>query len=114
MKYQDINKLDAAIEHIISGTVKHYYSDWKNHDRLKYMCLKGSTERSDKEFILLARTCGTYIIKVADIKAGDDWANTLYNYFHTQETSKYFYVNLNKYECRKINPEQFKKALKTA
>ena len=35
MKYPNIDSLDQRIEAIISRTVKHYYTDWKNYDRPK-------------------------------------------------------------------------------
>lgn len=114
MKYQDINALDQRIEKIIAATVKHYYTDWKNYDRPKYMKCKGSEDRADKELILIARTCGTYLVKVADIEAGDDWANTLIEYYHTQEKADYYYINLKTLEVKKIQPETIKKGIKKA
>lgn len=110
MKYSNINALDSRIEKIISGIVKHYYTDWKNYDRPKYMKFKGSSDRADKELILIARECGTYLIRIADIKAGDDWAVTLYNYFQEQEHGQYYYININKLEAVKIDPATFIKA----
>ena len=109
MKYSNINLLDIRIEKIIDSTVKHYYSDWKNYDRPKYMKFKGSAAAADKRLILLARKCGTYLIRLSDIKDGDSWANTLINYFSTQEKSDYYYIDLLKFECKKIQPESIKK-----
>jgi len=110
MKYNDINLLDARIEKIISSTVKHYYTDWKHYDRPKYMNCKGSTKQTDKELILIVRACGTYLVKLADIKAGDNWANTLIEYYQTQEHADYYYINLRTLEVKKIQPETIKKA----
>jgi hypothetical protein len=110
MKYNNINLLDARIEKIISSTVKHYYTDWKHYDRPKYMKCKGSADKADKELILIARTCGTYLVKMADIKAGDNWANTLIEYYSTQETADFYYINLRTLEVKQIKPEAIKKA----
>ena len=110
MKYKDINEMDLRVEKIIDTTVKHYYTDWKNYDRPKYMSCKGSSRQADKELILIARACGTYLVKMADIKAGDDWANTLINYFQNQEHADYYYLNLRTYEVKKIQPETIKTA----
>jgi len=110
MRYPNIDLLDARIERIIDSTVKHYYSDWKKYDRLKYMCFKGSTDKADKEFILIARSCGTYLVRIADIKAGDDWATTLYEYYQTQEHANYYLINLNRLEVKKIDPATYKAA----
>ena len=110
MKYSNINELDQRIERIISSTVKHYYTDWKNYDRPKYMKFKGSEDQADKEMILIVRACGTYLVRTEDIKAGDDWANTLIDYFQTQERADYYYININKLEAKKIDPATAKKA----
>lgn len=110
MKYNNINLLDARIEKIISSTVKHYYTDWKHYDRPKYMKCKGSADKADKELILIARTCGTYLVKMADIKAGDNWANTLIEYYSAQETADFYYINLRTLEVKQIKPEAIKKA----
>lgn len=107
MKYPNIDALDQRIEKIISGTVKHYYTDWKNYDRPKYMKCKGSADQADKELILIARSCGTYLVRLDDIRTGDDWASTLYNYFQDQEHADYYYININKLEAVKINPATF-------
>lgn len=109
MKYSNINLLDTRIEKIIDSTVKHYYSDWKNLDRPKYMKFKGSSSAADKRLILLARQCGTYLIRLSDIKDGDSWSNTLIDYFSKQEKSDYYYIDLLKFECKKIQPESIKK-----
>lgn len=107
MKYKTINELDQRIENIISRTVKHYYTDWKNYDRPKYMGLKGSDKKEDKKVILIARSCGTYLVRIEDIKNNDDWAVTLYKYFQEQEHATYYYININNYEVKKIDPAAF-------
>ena len=114
MKYTDINILDQRIENIVDRTVKHYYTDWKNYDRPKYMKFKGSSDKEDKDLILIARACGTYLIKTADIKNGDDWANTLYEYFQTQERAIYYHININNLECKLIDPAQYMTEIKAA
>ena len=108
MKYTDIDTLDKAIERIISRTVKHYYTDWKNYDRPKYMSCKASGLKADKELILIARECGTYLVKIADAEAGSDWANTLLEYFKTSEHANYYYINIDKLECKQIDPSTVK------
>jgi len=108
-----IDELDQKIEKIVKKTVKHYYTDWKNYDRPKYMGFKGSNDRKDKELILIARACGTYLLRTADVFK-DDWATTLYEYFQTQERADYYFINLNKLTIKKIDPEAFGKGLKRA
>lgn len=110
MKYSNINELDKRVEKIIDSTVKHYYTDWKHYDRPKYMKFKGSTDKADKEIILIARKCGTYLVRTADIKAGNDWANTLIDYYSKQEPADFYYINLRTFEAKKIQPETIKAA----
>lgn len=110
---RDINELDQNIERIVKRTVKHYYTDWKNYDRPKYMGFKGSNDREDKELILLVRECGTYLIRTADLYR-DTWTTTIFEYFHTQERSDYYLINLEKLTIKKIQPETYGKELKKA
>lgn len=110
MKYNTIAELDNRIENIIKKTVEAYYTDWKNYDRPKYMRFKGSSDRDDKNMILLARRYGTYLIRTADIKAGEDWANTLYTYYQDQEHTTYYHIDLETLECTKIDPKTYKVA----
>lgn len=108
MKYPTIDSLDQRIEKIIDSTVKHYYTDWKNYDRPKYMSCKGSADKADKELILIVRSCGTYLVRIADIEAGNNWANTLIEYYQTQEQATYYYINITTLEARKIDPATIK------
>jgi hypothetical protein len=110
MRYPSIEALDNRIEKIIDSTVKHYYTDWKNYDRPKYMKFKGSADAADKDLILIARECGTYLIRTEDIKTGNEWAKTLVEYFQTQESADYYHININKLEVKKIDPAEAKKA----
>lgn len=96
MRYKNINDLDQRIERIVSRKVKHYYSDWKHYDRIKYIHCKSSNQREDKKLILIARTCGTYLIRECDKDQKDSWANTLWNYFHNQESADFYFIDLNK------------------
>lgn len=108
MKYTNINELDARIERIVKKTVQSYYTDWKNYDRPKYMGLKGSQDRKDKELILIARNCGTYLIRTADLLPGT-WSSTLFEYYMEQERADYYLINLDRLTIIKIDPEQYKK-----
>lgn len=108
MQYKTIEALDCRVEKIIDRTVKHYYTDWKNYDRPKYMRFKGSQDWEDKKLILIARSCGTYLVKISDILAGNDWANTLIRYYSTQESADFYYINLLSLKCKKVTPEEIK------
>jgi len=113
MKYKTIDELDARIERIITGTVKHYYTDWKNYDRPKYMKLKGSTNPADKHMILIARECGTYLLTLEAIE-NSEGAATIYEYYQTQERGTYYLINLDRLTIEKINPAALKKEMKKA
>ncbi len=113
-RYHNIDELDARIERIISRTVKAYYTDWKNYDRPKYMTLKGSRNRKDKQIILIARACGTYLYTLDDISKRE-WPTSVYKYYQTSSESNYYYINLDNLSIEKINPatyqiETFKEA----
>lgn len=111
MKYNTIRDLDNRIEKIISSTVKHYYTDWKNYDRPKYMSLKGSERKEDKKIILIARTCGTYLLTLDEIENNRSTA-AIYDYYFMYETGNYYLIDLNNLEVKKIDPTsyQIKKA----
>ena len=113
MRYDNIDALDTAVEKVISRKVKHYYTDWKNYDRPKYMRFKGSNDRNDKKFLILIRECGTYIVRACDVYK-QDWATTLFEYFQNQEKSDYYFVNLDRYELKKVDPEAFGLRLRTS
>jgi hypothetical protein len=111
MKYKNIADLDSKIEKIVKKTVKHYYTDWKNYDRPKYMGFKGSSDRHDKDLILIARECGTYLIRTEDARTAGTWADTLYKYFQTQEHASYYRINLDSLTLETLQPTERKKEI---
>lgn len=100
MRDYDINKLDAMVEKTISEKVKHYYTDWKNYDRPKYMKFKGID--AIKSAILLVRECGTYIFSDIEL-AEKEAAKTIYEYFTTQEASNVYKIDFTKGTVRLIH-----------
>lgn len=102
-KYKTIDELDARIEKIIKGTVKHYYTDWKNYDRPKYMKLKSSKDREDKKMILIARECGTYLLTIDAIE-NTEGAAAIFEYYQTQEHADYYFIDLDRLTISKIEP----------
>lgn len=102
-KYKTIDELDARIEKIIKSTVKHYYTDWKNYDRPKYMKLKSSEDRKDKKMILIARNCGTYLLTIDAIE-NSEGAATIFEYYQTQEQADYYFIDLDRLTISKIEP----------
>ena len=96
MKYKNIDLLDCRIENIIKRTVKYYYTDWKNYDRIKYIHCKASNQKEDKKLILIVRTCGTYLIKESELQDKNSWSFTLWNYFHNQESANFYFIDLDK------------------
>lgn len=108
--YNNINDLDNRIENIIKRTVKHYYTDWKNYDRPKYMALKGSRDRKDKTMILIARECGTYLLTLDDI-ASRESAAVIYDYYQTQERATYYLIDLQTLGIARIDPAVYGKTL---
>jgi len=105
-KYNTIDELDARIERIVDSNVKNYYTDWKNYDRPKYMKLKSSNDRKDKQIILIARECGTYLLTLDQILTNEA-AMTIYDYFQTNEDANYYHIDLNDLTVLGIVPEKF-------
>jgi hypothetical protein len=95
MKYNNIDELDKTIENRIKRTTKHYYSDWKNLDRPKYMKCKGSTNKAERRLLLIVRECGTYLFTDEDMKR--ETPQYIAEYFKTQERNNKFYrIDLDK------------------
>lgn len=109
MKYNEINALDTRIENTVKKTVHHYYTDWKNYDRPKYMKCKGSDDLEEKEIILIARECGTYLITKKDIKKAK-FAATIIEYYFMQEYSgsHYYRIDLNALTINKMKDDEIK------
>lgn len=105
MTYENVNALDQAIEHVVKRTTKNYYSDWKHYDRPKYMTMKYSPNRQDKDLILIARECGTYLLNVKN----DPVQKDICHYFAAIERNpkdQFYFINIDKMELIKISPEQ--------
>lgn len=100
MRYNTIDELDSRIENIIKRNVKHYYTDWKNLDRPKYMKLKGSTAWIDKGLLLIVRECGTYLYTLTELSTSD-WARTVSTYYG--DNAKYYNIDLDKLTIKKID-----------
>ena len=100
MKYASEMDMDNRIERIVKAKVKHYYTDWKNYDRPKYMKLKGTKER---KMILVVRTCGTYLYSIDELKEYD-FAKTVYEYYIDYESADYYYIDLDTREVVKHKP----------
>ena len=97
-EFKTIDALDRKIESIIKAHVKHYYSDWKHHDRPKYMGFKGSTDKTDKDLILIVRECGTELFTRKKAETEGTEANLVLNYYKEQERlgTKFYAINLEK------------------
>lgn len=93
MKYNDQNALDTAIEKIVRKRVQYYYTDWKDYDRPKYMRCKASNQIADKELVLIARRCGTYLLRKSDIRDSKS-VRAIYEYFIDQESADYYDIDL--------------------
>ena len=109
MKYKSIDLLDRHIENIISRKVKHYYTDWKNYDRPYYMKLKGSPRRQDKELILIARDCGSYLYTIDELYSYL-FARTVCTYYG--ESVNYYKINIELLTCDKLRFKEVENMIK--
>ena len=101
MKYKNIDLLDSRIERIVKSTVKHYYTDWKNCDRIKYIHCKSSNQERDKNLILIVRKCGTWLIHQDNLKEPESWDSKIYGYYKENENAIYYRINLNELSIKK-------------
>ena len=94
--FDTIDNLDGYIEKVVRRTVKHYYTDWKNIDRPLYMKYKGSNRRQDKELLLIARECGTYLYTITDLER--EYPAAVATYY--AENAKYYFIDIAKLTAR--------------
>lgn len=111
MKYKTINDLDARIERIIKNKLESYYTDWKNYDRPKYMRLKGSRNRDDRELVIIARPYGSYLFTLDEMK-NYDFAMTCLEYYSDDSRNDFYIVNLDRLTIDKINPKAYANEIK--
>jgi hypothetical protein len=112
-KYKNVDDLKKRIENIVKRETKHYMSDWTDYDRPKLERCIRSDEKKDKKLVLLARTCGTYLLYMDGIEE-----NPIYRYYvDTKYTAlKYYDIDIDKLTVteRKVPyMEELKKAKKT-
>ena len=110
MYYNNLKELDNRVNQIVHNKVKRFLTDWTNYDWPLFEKAKNSKCATDKELLLIARECGTYLFTVEDLKNADSSAHILYNFWY-QSTPKevtYYYINLKTFEVRMIrNKEKF-------
>ena len=95
MKYKSIAELDKAIENRINRIVKHYKTDWTEYDKPKYERLKKSKEAKERQFTLIVRECGTWLVTEKE-KAESIEMQTVYEYYKEQEPATYYDVDIDK------------------
>lgn len=103
MTYTTKEALINRIDRIINGTVKHYRSDWTEYDRPKLIRWLASDKRDDKQLLLIARDCGTYLLRAADIATAGSPAETILSYYRDQEPSgcSFYRIDLNRMQVVK-------------
>lgn len=105
MKYKTQDLMDSRIERIVRSRVKHFYTDWKNYDRVRYMKCKGSIHANEKRLILIARECGTYLYTMEEFE-NYEFARTVYEYYMDYENTDYYELDLIKRTVVKHTPSK--------
>ena len=97
MRYKTQREMDDRVERIVRAKVKHYYTDWKNYDRVKYMRCKGS--KTDRRLILAVRETGTWLFN-----ADTDKNYSIYQYVITYEKNRhdFYLLDLDRLEVTKL------------
>ena len=99
-KFKNIDELHAFLELRASAIIKHYFTDWKNHDRPEVM--KHSGEKS-KEVYIIFRECGSYLYsrdELTDMRR--DFPAVVMDYYKTDKTALYYKVDFCKLTAEKI------------
>ena len=79
--YKNTSEILMTLDNIINKHVKHYKTDWDQHDRPKFQTCINSKNLDDKKLILIARDCGTWLLYASEINKPDSTARTIYNYY---------------------------------
>ena len=99
-KFKTLDELHAALERQAKRTIKYYYTDWKNYDRLEVM--KHSGAKTSEIYIIL-RESGSYLYTRADLLSSrSDFARAVMDYYTTDRTAKYFKVDFNRLTIESI------------
>lgn len=102
MTYTTKEALINRIDRIITGTVKHYMSDWTELDRPKLIRWLASDKRDDKQLLLIARDCGTYLLRMVDVNNKEHEASVINEYYREQEddSCKFYMIDLNRMQIK--------------
>lgn len=99
-KFDNINDLHAFLEKEAKKTIKYYYSDFKNYDRLEIMRHTGAKTR---EIYIIFRESGSYLYTREDLTSTkSDFAAVVMDYYTTDKTAKYYKVNFDRLTVEKI------------
>lgn len=104
-RFTSIDEIHAYIERQAKRIIKHYYTDWKNYDRLALMRATG--ERATIYVIL--RECGSYLFTAADLERENP--KIIMDYYAGDSTAKYYKLDLRAYTAEAIPaglPKEFK------
>ena len=110
MYYKNLEEVDNRVIQIVHNKVKRYLTDWIYYDWPKFEIAKESKRDPEKELLLIARDCGTYLFFIDELKIPDSQAVLMYNFWYqaTPKDVSYYYINLKTFEVRMIrNKEKF-------
>ena len=99
-RFKDIDGLHAYIEKEASRIINHYYTDFKNYDRLAIMKATGNKER---ECYLILRDCGSYFYTadyITDLRS--DWPAVVMDYYTDDSSAKYYRIDFDRLTVEKI------------
>ena len=92
-KFITIEDLHCYLERQAKRTIKYYYTDCKNYDRLEVMKHTGA---KTEEIYIILRESGSYLYTRAELLHPiRDFARVVMDYYTTDRTAKYYKVNFN-------------------
>lgn len=99
-KFNNINDLHAFLERRAHLTIKYYYTDWKNYDRLEVM---RNTGLKTKEVYIIFRESGSYIYTAEELK-NYDFSAVVMDYYTSDRTAVYYKIDFYNLTAERIQP----------
>ena len=96
MRYANVTEMDKRIERIVKAKVKHYYTDWKNYDRPKYMKYKGI---KGTVLILAVRNMGCWLWTIDET---EDSPTYEYVKKYEQYRHEFYKIDIDRREVTKL------------
>lgn len=101
-KFNNIDALHAYIEKQAKNTIKYYYTDFKNYDRVEIMKHTGA---KTKDVYIIFRESGSYLYSREELTdSRRDFGRVVMDYYTTDKTAKYYKIDFYNLTVEAIAP----------